>query len=301
MVCLLPVGHTMMRGQVNVIVLTLLCAALASWIRGQSWRAGGWLAFAICIKVIPLYLLVYPLWKRDWRALTSCAAGCLLGLVLIPLATFGHERTLTHYETYTKVFFGPFFNCSDDSLVKAEILGVNATDSVGVKNALHNWTYPNAGRRPEEMHIAAKATYLLLGFAMTFATLWPGTWPRRETPMLIAAQFGGLILLMTIFSPVSHSHYLMFCMPIVMVSLAEVWRTQTTVLVPRYVVASFSVFFATMAIAYLPGLEILKDRCAAVFATILVGNPNGVDVASSESRTTNRVRCGVLRSDYSYR
>jgi len=35
MVCLLPIGHTMMRGQVNMIVLTLLCAALASWIRGR--------------------------------------------------------------------------------------------------------------------------------------------------------------------------------------------------------------------------------------------------------------------------
>jgi hypothetical protein len=202
------------------------------------------------------------------RALTSCAAGCVLGLGLIPLATFGPERTVTHYETYTKVFFGPFFNFNDDNLNKEEILGVNATDSVGVKNALHNWTYPNAARRPQDMHIAVKTAYLMLGFAMTFVTLWPGTWPRRETPMLVASQFGGLILLMTIFSPVCHSHYLMFCMPIVMVVLAEVWQAQSTVLLPRHVVAGFSVFFVTMAIAYLPGLEILKDRCAALFATI---------------------------------
>ena len=67
-ICFLPIGHTMMRGQVNVIVLAVLCLTLAGWIRGQSFRAGGWLALAICIKVIPAYLLIYPLWKRDWRA-----------------------------------------------------------------------------------------------------------------------------------------------------------------------------------------------------------------------------------------
>jgi len=49
---------------------------------------------------------------------------------------------VTHYETYAKVFFGPFFISATTVSSKGEILGVNATDSVGVKNALHNWTYP---------------------------------------------------------------------------------------------------------------------------------------------------------------
>src|SRR5262249_2797467 len=76
LICILPIGHTLMRGQVNVFILAMLCAAVAAWMRQQSFRAGLWLALAICIKVIPAYLLVYPLWKRDGRALAGCAAGC---------------------------------------------------------------------------------------------------------------------------------------------------------------------------------------------------------------------------------
>jgi hypothetical protein len=264
-ICFLPMGHTLMRGQVNVIVLALLCAATAGWIRGQSFRAGGWLAFAICIKVIPVYLLVYPIWKRDGRALLGCVAGCFVGLVLIPVAVFGPERAKTHYDTYAKAFFGPLLNLTKDERNKEEIA---QTDSVGVRNALHNWMYPDASERPDDMHIAAKLTYLVLGFVMTFITLWPGTLRKSESTALCAPQFAGLIVLMTLFSPVSHSHYLLFCLPVVMSLLAYSWQGQPTLQVPWLLTGCFIVFNVTMAIAYLPGLEILKDRCAALFATL---------------------------------
>jgi hypothetical protein len=265
LICFLPIGHTLMRGQVNVIVLASLCAALAGWIHQQNFRAGLWLALAICIKVIPAFLLVYPLWKRDGRALLGCMAGCFAGLVLIPALVFGPMRAVTHYETYAKAFFGPFFNITDDDRSKEEIAG---TDSIGVKNALHNWMYPNQASRPEGMHVLAKAVYLLLGFAMTFVTLWPGIWPRNESTTGRAHQFAGLILLMTIFSPVCHSHYLLFCLPIVMCLLAHAWQNHPTIHVPWLLTTCFIAFNVTMAVAYLPGLEILKDRCAALFATL---------------------------------
>jgi alpha-1,2-mannosyltransferase len=264
-ICFLPIGHTLMRGQVNVIVLAMLCAATAGWIRGQSVRAGGWLAFAICIKVIPVYLLVYPICKLDRRALLGCAAGCFLGLALIPLGVFGPERTKAHYDTYAKAFFGPFLNLTKDERNKEEIA---QTDSVGVRNALHNWMYPDVSNRPEDMHAAAQLTYLGLGFVMTFFTLWPGTVRKNESTTLCAHQFAGLIVLMTFFSPVSHSHYLLFCLPVVMSLLAHTWQGQQTLRVPWRLTGCFIVFNVTMAIAYLPGLEILKDRCAALFATL---------------------------------
>jgi hypothetical protein len=264
-ICFLPIGHTLMRGQVNVIVLAMLCGAAAGWIRGQSFRAGAWLAFAICIKVIPVYLLVYPICKLDRRALLGCAVGCFVGLVLIPLIAFGPERTKAHYETYAKAFFGPFLNLTKDERNKEEIA---QTDSVGVRNALHNWMYPDAGDRPEDMHVAAKLAYLVLGFVMTFITLWPGTIRKIESTTLCAHQIAELIVLMTLFSPVSHSHYLLFCLPVAMSLLAHTWKDQPTLRVPWWLTGCFIVFNVTMAIAYLPGLEILKDRCAALFATL---------------------------------
>jgi Glycosyltransferase family 87 len=245
-------------------VLAILCAALAGWIRGQSFRAGAWLALAICIKVIPVYLLLYPLWKRDGRALLACGIGCIAGLILIPGLAFGPTRAVEHYATYGKVFFGPLLKVSDDHSLKEEILGVNATDSIGVKNALHNWMYPDATHRPDDLATGAKAAYLLLSMVMTFLTLWP----RSDSTTRIAHVFGGLIVLMTIFSPVCHSHYLLFCLPVVMSLLAQVWQHQTTVKVPWPITGCLLAFVGMMGIAYLPGLEIQKDRCAALFATL---------------------------------
>jgi hypothetical protein len=273
LICFLPIGHTLMRGQVNLIVLASLCAALAGWIRQQQFRAGLWLALAICIKVVPAFLLVYPLWKRDGRSLLGCLTGCVVGLVLIPGIVFGPARAVTHYETYAKAFYGPFFNVNDDDRSKEEIAG---TDSIGVRNALHNWMYPSADKRPENMHRGAKAVYFVLGFAMTLLTLWPGTNRSRERSVSrprdlttrCAHQLAGLILLMTIFSPVSHTHYLLFCLPIVMSLLAHAWQNQATIRTPRLLTTCFIVFNVTIAVAYLPGLEILKDRCAALFATL---------------------------------
>jgi hypothetical protein len=265
LVCLLPIGHTLMRGQVNVIVLAAMCAALAGWIRGQGFRAGLWLALAICIKVIPAFLLAYPLWKRDGKALAGCAVGCVIGLALIPLAAFGPTRMATHYETYGRVFFAPFLKLNEDDSRKEEILGgVNATESVGVRNAIHNWMYPDLYERPADLTPAGKIIYLVLGVAMTLVTLWP----RRDGPTPIAFAVGGLILLMTIFSPVCHSHYLLFCLPMVMAIFAHVWQDQSSMHLPWPLTAMCVAFVVTMAIAYLPGLEILKDRCAALFVTL---------------------------------
>src|SRR5262249_33720576 len=33
LICILPIGHTLMRGQVNVFILGMLCAAVAAWMR----------------------------------------------------------------------------------------------------------------------------------------------------------------------------------------------------------------------------------------------------------------------------
>ena len=58
--CLLPIGHTLMRGQVNLLLLALLCGMAAATLRGRSLLAGGCLAGAICLKVFPAFLLLFP-------------------------------------------------------------------------------------------------------------------------------------------------------------------------------------------------------------------------------------------------
>src|SRR5690348_15630646 len=42
--CIIPIGHTLMRGQVNLLLLALFAGCLADLLRGRRFRAGLWLA-----------------------------------------------------------------------------------------------------------------------------------------------------------------------------------------------------------------------------------------------------------------
>ena len=95
-------------------------------------------------------------------------------MIVVPLIVFGPVKTVTHYETYGKVFFAPFLGVNKDDSRKSEILGgVNSTESIGVRNALHNWMYPDRWHRPADMHVSAQIAFVLLGIGMTFMTLRP--------------------------------------------------------------------------------------------------------------------------------
>jgi len=44
--CLPAIGHTLMRGQVSLLLLLLLCGMAAATLRGRHWQSGIWLAGA---------------------------------------------------------------------------------------------------------------------------------------------------------------------------------------------------------------------------------------------------------------
>jgi alpha-1,2-mannosyltransferase len=266
--CLPPAAQTAMRGQVNHVVLALLCLSLAGWLRQQRGRAGFFLGLAVCIKVIPIYLLVYPLWKRDGQALRGCGLGLFLGLLAIPLAVLGPARTVDQYERYAQVFFGPLLGVNEDHSRQDELLGVNATDSVGVRNALFNWIFFERTQRPDSFPAPINWGYRVLGGLMTLLVLWPGTRGPRRGVWFDATQFSALILLMAILSPICHLHYLVFCLPLVLCLLARAWEQVPTLLLPPALVVVLATFTVTNIVPSLPGLDRLKDLCVNLFGTL---------------------------------
>ena len=85
LVILPATGRTLARGQVNTIVVALIAGWAASLVTGRRVRAGVMLAFAICIKVIPAFLVLHPLWRRDRRCLAGLAGGLGFALVVLPV------------------------------------------------------------------------------------------------------------------------------------------------------------------------------------------------------------------------
>ncbi len=284
LICLAPIGHTCMRGQVNLQVMALLCGWIACVVGGRRRLGGFLLAIAVCIKVIPIYLLVYPLWRREGRTLAGCGLGLFAGLVLVPLLGFGPERMVDEYAKYAQVLFGPLLHLSTDTSRAHELLGMNATDVMGIKHAIHNWLYLNPQTRPAEFSPAEDWTHRILGVLMTLAVLWParrrspapsplplspvGERGRGEGAVSTIQEFSLLLVLMVVLSPISHAHYYAFCLPLVMVLLFRQWQHRTTLHVPWALGVALGWFAVASSVPTWPGLDDYRDLCVPLFGAV---------------------------------
>ncbi len=266
-ICLAPIGHTCMRGQVNLQILVLLSGWIACVAGGRRVVGGFLLAIAICIKVIPIYLLVYPLWRREGRTFAGCGLGLFAGLVAVPLFAFGPARMVHEYDRYAHVLFGPLLHLTEDESRKHELLGPNATDVMGVKHAIHNWLYRDVYTRPE-FSPAEDWTHRVLGVLMTLAVLWPARRRRPDDAQRAFPDVGALLILMVAFSPISHAHYYMFCLPLVMYLLFRQWQHGTTLHI-RWPLGVLLVWFAVASsVPTWPGLEKYRDLCIPLFGAL---------------------------------
>jgi hypothetical protein len=267
LVCLLPAGHTAMRGQVNLQILALLCGWIACLLNGRRAWSGFLLAVAVCIKVIPVYLIVYPLWRRDGRALAGCAAGLLLGFVAVPLVAFGPTRAVEEYQQYAQVFFGPLLKLSDDTSREKELLGMSATDSMGIKHALHNGMYPDPLHRPD-FHPVEEWANRALAVGLTLAVIWPMRRRRAIPPWRELHEMGALLVLMVALSPISHMHYFIFCLPLVTSLLFRRWQYARALHLGWPLRLAFGWFGVTYLLPTLPPLEWLRDLCVPLFGAL---------------------------------
>lgn len=84
----LPIEGNVEHGNLTLVLLAVLVAALLDWDAGRDTRAGVWLGLAAALKAYPLALLAYAAYRRRWRA---AAAGGLTVVVLtgLPLLRYG--------------------------------------------------------------------------------------------------------------------------------------------------------------------------------------------------------------------
>jgi hypothetical protein len=88
-----PYLESMRHGQANIVILFLLTAVFWLYSRDKKVIAGMFLGLATMIKIMPIVLIIYWGWKREWKLVLS-ALATLLFLGLSSLAILGWR---THY------------------------------------------------------------------------------------------------------------------------------------------------------------------------------------------------------------
>jgi alpha-1,2-mannosyltransferase len=267
--CLLPIGHSLMRGQVNLLLLALLCGMAAATLQGRSLLAGGCLAGAICLKVFPAFLLLFPLWRRDARCLAGCALGLAVGVALIPTLVFGPARTVQYYEKYARVLLGPALGLGQDQSRAKEMIETTANDSQSLQAALHNTLHPIRAQRPAQPTALVRWIPRIVGGLLTLLTLTAAGWQKRDSGPNMALFLGALVINMLILSPVCHMHYFSLCVVIVLGLVSARWESHGSGLG-----IGLTLIFVVNILCYIPpnipGLLILRDWAITLYPTLIL-------------------------------
>jgi alpha-1,2-mannosyltransferase len=268
--CIIPIGHTLSRGQVNLLLLALFAGFLADLIYKRHFRAGLWLAGAICIKIIPAYLLLLPLWRRDGRCLAGCAVGLFIGLIAIPGVYLGPTRTVECYREMTRTVLLPGLGSGNDASRAAELTNQTATEGQSILTALHNTLHYDPATRPSKASAELRLLSYLIGGLLTVTALFAFGWRQRDDGLDIILLFGLLTLNMLLISPVCHLHYFSLLLPLVMGLAAARWQRFADVNLGSWLMAALLINGVLDLLPQLPDMNIFRDCGSAMYGSLIV-------------------------------
>jgi hypothetical protein len=270
LVCLPPVAHSLMRGQANLIVLLLLCCAMAALIRGRSWLAGASLAGMACIKIFPAYLLLYPLWRREWRVAAGWVLGLIAGLILVPILVLGPAQTVASYQKLAVVLVGPALHLGQDESRAKELIEATATDSQSFLVVIHNTLHLDADRwhRVPEAAPWVRVAHFVLAALFTGLTLAAASRRRMEDGPGVVLFLGSLTVVMLVSSPVCHTHYFALSLPLVVALVAREWDRAGDMRIRPGLWLLLALQLVGNTLPLVAGLEVFKDAGLALYTAL---------------------------------
>jgi hypothetical protein len=208
-----PLLHTIIHGQVNMLVGALIAAAFLAWAAQRRLASGAWLASAIALKMTPAFLVLFPLLRRDSRSIAGIGLGLALLLVALPACVFGVTGAVQENQKFVAQVIEPGLTGKGDQTRALELTQTKNTDSQSFQFVIHNALHPDWNTRPANASTEVRLVHWAIVGVMTLTTLLVG-WRNRHgdaaTQLLV---LGCLLLVMVLASPVSHIHHYGMALP----------------------------------------------------------------------------------------
>lgn len=215
------VCDTYLLGQPNLLLLLCFLGAFGCLQRNREWTAGALVAVAAVIKAFPILAMGYLLYRRNWKAALSTVACATFLLVLVPAPFRGFDRNLhelnqwrlgmLNYDTGTIAQRpGITYGWKNQSLV--------ATANRLMRKLPADFRKPYFGEDQDKMvpiyANVVKASFttinitiltLIAVFGFSYMAIMPP--PAERTRKTNTIEFGMLLILMIIASPISWFYY----------------------------------------------------------------------------------------------
>jgi hypothetical protein len=204
-----PILSDLHHGNINILILALIVAALAAWRRGYDVLAGLLLALAITYKVTPALFVPYFAWKRSWRTVVATGLGVGLFLLAVPSAVLSPQFNGECLAMWWHRILHPYVSSGQmsDQEVNQSMIGVMSRLLTETRDGRYSRILAHLNLvawPPRKVATLAKLLSvgllgLLLGFTRT-------RYARREDSRLLG-EFALVVLTMLIVSERSWKHH----------------------------------------------------------------------------------------------
>jgi alpha-1,2-mannosyltransferase len=270
-VCIAPIGGTYSRGQITPFLLLFIAGMVLATVRGKRFTSGLWLAAAICAKIIPGLLLIFPLMRRDYRALAGVAAGVFIGVALIPTAELGIAGAIEVHEQFANHMIKPALGLGGTSTMQNEMMSMNRPGCQSLKAIIHNYQHWDRDTRPDAASRLTNLTHLGISFALVAGLVFAYGWNRPHDATGMMTMIGGLLTVMCIISPESHTHYFCFPIPLIVALAYRSLEAHPSRLVPTAGTLALVAFAGfCFAMVSVPFWEMRREAGIPMYASLLL-------------------------------
>ena len=205
-------------GQPNLMLLAMMLYGFWLLQHARPWMAGSMFALATAIKVFPVAVLPYLVWRREWKATAGTLIFLGLFLFVVPAPLRGFEHNAAELKTWYRGMVGASsekgFGQRDEqnwSWVNQSIIAMTHRLTRPV-----NYNQDDPNKPPRTMNFAnldfKTANYVVLaisiGIGLGFLAVMPPA--SRRTERSDAEELGILFCLMTAASPLARQYYFMW-------------------------------------------------------------------------------------------
>jgi hypothetical protein len=202
-------------GQPNLVLLAMMLFGFWLLQRGRPSWAGVLFALATAIKVFPVAVLPYLLWRRHWAAAASMLIFTGIFLVLVPAPVRGYQRNIDELATWVRSMVGSSSEQGFGQRAEQNWSWVNQS----VIAMTHRLTRPVSYQQikpsdpPRYVNLIdvdyKTANWIVLAVSFLIGAGFLAVMPPapRVTRLSNAEELGILFCLMTIASPLARQYY----------------------------------------------------------------------------------------------
>jgi hypothetical protein len=205
-------------GQPNLVLLAMMLYGFWSLQHQRSWLAGFMFALATAIKVFPIAVLPYLVWRRKWGAAVATITFTGMLLYVVPAPIRGFERNAAELKTWYQGMVGSSSEKGFGQRDEQNWSWVNQS-LIAVTHRLVrpiNYNQEDANKPPRTMNVIdvdyRTANWIVLVLSALLGLAFVAVMPRqgRRTARSDAEELGILFCLMTVASPLARQYYFMW-------------------------------------------------------------------------------------------